>query len=640
MARVYDENGKIVGTTEAIDVRLNQANELYNSANLDEALKELAKVFTIEEQLKIIKTLLGYNEKEGGQQTLDRTLLIQDLYIWEETLFALKNNDGTFNITMDDITVLGDATVTFDETAKTLKVVSTSTSGYQGIRINKSIPYNNEKEAFLCVVTCKNNLDNGVVSLGETSTHKNFFMDIDSNGFSRYEYICHYGISQIPISIYGEAIDVEVENIKYIRIGRLADCHDIHDLDKKIANMNLDGLAPLNSPDFTGDISLGRKADTTIGANSVAEGNNVTASGTYSHAEGSNTTANGQGSHAEGSWTIASGYGSHAECSWTTASGSYSHAEGGDTKASGNYSHAEGRNTTALGKDSHAEGYSTNTASSKVSSLSTSTANDTIITAWNSNKFSLAKGESSHVEGKDNLALGKYSHAEGSRCIAYNEGHAEGCECIAGNENITSFGYGYHAEGYKCVASGTCSHAEGLKTIASGENQHVQGRLNIEDTENKYAHIVGNGHPASATRSNAHTLDWNGNAWYAGKVTAGKDPTEDNDLVTKRYVDGCKLNSTAVVGFNYSKNFGKCLYTYDTPTSDIILALLGEVEETEPTNKTELHFFINYTTAINITLPTNCKWQSQPTFEVGHVYELIFMYIPTIGWLGKYIDYQ
>ena len=53
--------------------------------------------------------------------------------------------------------------LTFDETAKTLKVVSTSTSGYQGIRINKSIPYNNEKEAFLCVVTCKNNLNNSVV---------------------------------------------------------------------------------------------------------------------------------------------------------------------------------------------------------------------------------------------------------------------------------------------------------------------------------------------------------------------------------------------------------------------------------------------------------------------------------------------
>ena len=41
MARVYDENGKIVGTTESQDIRLNQANELYNSANLDEALKEL-----------------------------------------------------------------------------------------------------------------------------------------------------------------------------------------------------------------------------------------------------------------------------------------------------------------------------------------------------------------------------------------------------------------------------------------------------------------------------------------------------------------------------------------------------------------------------------------------------------------------
>lgn len=31
-----------------------------------------------------------------------------------------------------------------------------------------------------------------------------------------------------------------------------------------------------------------------------------------------------------------------------------------------------------------------------------------------------------------------------------------------------------------------------------------------------YAHIVGNG--TSTTRSNAHVLDWSGNAWFAGDV--------------------------------------------------------------------------------------------------------------------------
>ena len=349
-------------------------------------------------------------------------------------------------------------------------------------------------------------------------------------------------------------------------------------------SVDLSSYAPLNSPDFTGDISLGRKADTTVGDKSVAIGDNVTASGKKSFAVGESTTASGENSHAEGRYSTASGYNSHAEGlnnratnsashaegantlasglishaegNQTTASGYYTHAEGYLTTASGQSSHAEGENTTALGKDSHAEGYSTNTASSKVSSLSTSTANDTIITAWNSNKFSLAKGESSHVEGKDNLALGKYSHAEGWECIVYNEGHAEGCECIAGNENITSLGYGYHAEGYKCVASGTCSHAEGLKTIASGENQHVQGRLNIEDTENKYAHIVGNGHPASATRSNAHTLDWEGNAWYKGELyTGGTSQADGNKVLTTADISFNEAGELVVTIGGVSKTF-------------------------------------------------------------------------------------
>lgn len=75
-----------------------------------------------------------------------------------------------------------------------------------------------------------------------------------------------------------------------------------------------------------------------------------------------------------------------------------------------------------------------------------------------------------------------------------------------------------HSEG-SGLASGDYSHAEGTGTIASGKYSHAQGKYNIEDTENKYAHIVGNGE-SDNTRSNAHTLDWDGNAWYAGTVEA------------------------------------------------------------------------------------------------------------------------
>lgn len=67
--------------------------------------------------------------------------------------------------------------------------------------------------------------------------------------------------------------------------------------------------------------------------------------------------------------------------------------------------------------------------------------------------------------------------------------------------------------------NGIASHAEGYETIAPGDYSHVQGKYNVVDMENKYAHIVGNG-TSDDNRSNAHTVDWEGNAWYAGKVSA------------------------------------------------------------------------------------------------------------------------
>ena len=130
-------------------------------------------------------------------------------------------------------------------------------------------------------------------------------------------------------------------------------------------------------------------------------------------------------------------------------------------------------------------------------------------------------GEYSVAEGNKTTASGKNSHAEG------NSTEASG-ECS-------------HVEGDFTEASGNSSHAEGEKTIASSQNQHVQGKYNIEDTENKYAHIVGNG-VSNDTRSNAHTLDWQGNGWYAGKLTQEGTPTEDKDLTTKKYVDDNKFS--------------------------------------------------------------------------------------------------
>ena len=198
--------------------------------------------------------------------------------------------------------------------------------------------------------------------------------------------------------------------------------------------------------------------------------NNNIATGNYSHAEGSYTKAMGDSSHAEGRGTTASGENSHAEGYVTKASGYASHAEGDTTKAIGVCSHAEGERTQALGDGSHAEGVET-----------------------------VADSQASHAEGFVSVASAIGAHAEGY----YSE----------------AAGLGSHAEG-SGTASGYTSHAEGQGTIASGDYQHVQGKFNIEDTEEKYAHIVGNGESDDA-RFNAHTLDWEGNAWFAGDIYVG-----------------------------------------------------------------------------------------------------------------------
>ena len=122
-------------------------------------------------------------------------------------------------------------------------------------------------------------------------------------------------------------------------------------------------------------------------------------------------------------------------------------------------------------------------------------------------------------EGCLNTASGSYSHAEGYRNTASgSRSHAEGFS------NITS-GYNSHAEGYGNIASGNNSHAEGDHNEASGFSTHVQGRYSIIQSAEpsslgKYCHIVGNG-TSDTARSNAHTLDWDGNAWFAGDVYTG-----------------------------------------------------------------------------------------------------------------------
>lgn len=148
----------------------------------------------------------------------------------------------------------------------------------------------------------------------------------------------------------------------------------------------------------------------------------------------------------------------------------------------------------------------------------------------------LASGYASHAEGEISQATGGYSHAEGYNTTASGDGtHSEGYQTRATGDYC-------HAEGGYTLASGYASHAEGEGTKASSNHQHVQGRYNVEDTTITYAHIVGNG-TGSNKSSNAHTLDWGGNAWFAGNVYVSSTSGTNMDEGSKRLLTVDDLDS-------------------------------------------------------------------------------------------------
>lgn len=254
------------------------------------------------------------------------------------------------------------------------------------------------------------------------------------------------------------------------------------------------------------EASIDSAQTTANSAKSLADNAQATADNAYTIANDAQTAANSAQTTANSAQTTAD---SKMSATNPVGSGTFSmgrksgskvgrdsHAEGFVTTASGIYSHSEGYTTTADGAYSHAEG-----------------------------SYTTASGESSHAEGRSAKASGAYSHAEGY--------------------GTTASGSYSHAEGYNTDSFGIYSHAEGYYTTASRRSQHVYGEYNINEAgassvQGKYVQIVGNGTPDK--RSNAHTLDWSGNAWFAGDVYVGSTSGTDKDagskkLATEEYVN-------------------------------------------------------------------------------------------------------
>lgn len=341
------------------------------------------------------------------------------------------------------------------------------------------------------------------------------------------------------------------------------DIHQDITLDPKITiipsevSINKDVLLSFWNGTYDGDAdiisvmnSLKRNFQIAYGAGSHAEGCDTLALGSYSHVEGTRNIAYGDSSHVEGSsfvdskgitrYNIARGLASHVEGGGNEASGNYSHAEGQHTQASGQGSHVEGIDTVASAEGSHAEGNSTAASGKYAHSEGIST---------------IANGRSSHAEGEKAKAYAPYSHAEGRECVAGTFGqvndpnntddplkavasegaHAEGRYSKATGQaahaegnNTVAEGAHSHTEGTDSHATASRAHAEGHGTIASGDSQHAQGKYNVQDSSK--AHIIGAGRKYKdengewvEERKNIHTVDWSGNAWFAGEVTSGEE---------------------------------------------------------------------------------------------------------------------
>lgn len=155
---------------------------------------------------------------------------------------------------------------------------------------------------------------------------------------------------------------------------------------------------------------------------------------------------------------------------------------------------------------------------------------------------------------------------EGASAVALNEGKALRPGALGINDGT--------ARGWYSFAQGTgeakemCASAFGVGTVSAGYAQMVSGKNNLEDLNSNYAVIVGNGDAGwdendeyYVNHANAHTLDWQGNARFAGDVyVQGTDVDDLQDakkVATEEYVNSLlrdKADSIDIVQADWDEN--------------------------------------------------------------------------------------
>lgn len=159
-------------------------------------------------------------------------------------------------------------------------------------------------------------------------------------------------------------------------------------------------------------------------------------------------------------------------------------------------------------------------------------ANPDNLSGWQFNRLSnnvagngsVAGGFNSQATGATSLALGNQTEATGYASQAF------GNSTKATAQHAMAYGCMTEAIGQASKASGYCTKAQGCSQEVSGEYNIIDNTATQASKRGKYLQIVGNG-TSDTARSNAHTLDWEGNAWFAGKIYAGGTGQDDENAV-------------------------------------------------------------------------------------------------------------
>lgn len=251
------------------------------------------------------------------------------------------------------------------------------------------------------------------------------------------------------------------------------------------------------------------------GKNSAVQGENTTATGQNAHAEGLRTKATGSEAHAEGNYTQADGYSSHAEGRNTKATGNYSHAEGHETEASGINSHAEGERTVANRLRMHAEGK---------------------YNLYDSAKYIDVVSSNNEFNWRNMYAASEYT-------FDADTGYYTLVNAEPKNEAVIGL---YYASKYQ-YENGSITILDKPISLISGTNYNIERHNSnfAANLQGKYVHVVGNGNKSA--RSNAYTLDWDGNGWFAGDVFVG-GASQDEGVKLLKEGEAIPIPQTASVG--------------------------------------------------------------------------------------------